>query len=271
MTSADLHRSAYSAGWLTSLGLHAALALGALAAAQRITLTPQIPFTWQVSMVAAPSSPLEPSASLPTNPETPHLTPLPNTSAATSSNSSLTTAETIRPTPHPPRPTPPIASPEPATEAIREASSTAQAAPQSLLQEAPAEPDPISVAASPHPMPVQAEGLSPAPSPPMGAGVSSAPHPDYTWLSETILRRMEELKKYPAEARLNQAQGKVVLKAVIRSDGGVENVEVAKSSGYQSLDQAAVDLLKLAGPFQLTRPLEKPQLTVKIPMSYRLE
>jgi periplasmic protein TonB len=100
---------------------------------------------------------------------------------------------------------------------------------------------------------------------------SSLARPDYTWLSETILRRVEELKRYPAEARLDQAEGKVVLKAVIRGDGSVDDVEVHQSSGYRSLDHAAVELLKRAAPFQLPRPLGKSQMTVKIPMNYRLE
>ena len=82
---------------------------------------------------------------------------------------------------------------------------------------------------------------------------------------------MEELKKYPIEARLNQAQGRVVLRAVILGDGSVEGVEVAQSSGHQTLDQAALELLKVAGPFQLPRPLETLQLIVKIPLTYRLQ
>jgi protein TonB len=100
---------------------------------------------------------------------------------------------------------------------------------------------------------------------------SLSARPDYSWLSETILRRVEELKRYPAEARLDRAEGKVVLKAVIRGDGSVEGVEVFQSSGHQSLDRAAVELLNLAAPFQFPRALEKSQITVKIPMSYRLE
>lgn len=94
---------------------------------------------------------------------------------------------------------------------------------------------------------------------------------DYSWLSETILRRVEELKRYPAEARLDRAEGKVVLKAVIRGDGSIDDVEVYHSSGYRSLDHAAVELLKQAAPFELPRPLGKSKMTVKIPMSYRLE
>lgn len=94
---------------------------------------------------------------------------------------------------------------------------------------------------------------------------------DYGWLSETILRRVEELKRYPAEARLDRAEGKVVLKAVILDDGSVDNVEVFHSSGYRSLDLAAVELMKQATPFQLPHPLGKSKVTVKIPMSYRLD
>jgi protein TonB len=82
---------------------------------------------------------------------------------------------------------------------------------------------------------------------------------------------MQELKRYPAEARLDRAEGKVVLKAVIRSNGAVETVEIFQSSGHQSLDRAAVELLTQAGPFQFPRPLERPQMTVRIPMNYRLE
>ena len=90
-------------------------------------------------------------------------------------------------------------------------------------------------------------------------------------MSDTILRRVEELKRYPPEARLDRAEGKVVLKAVIRADGSVDDVEVYQSSGYRSLDQAAVELMKRAAPIQLPRPLGKAKMTVKIPMSYRLE
>lgn len=100
---------------------------------------------------------------------------------------------------------------------------------------------------------------------------SLSARPDYSWLSDTILRRVEELKRYPAEARLDRAEGKVVLKAVIRGDGSVDDVVVYQSSGYRSLDHAAVELLKRAAPFRLPRPLGKSQMMVKIPMNYRLE
>ena len=94
---------------------------------------------------------------------------------------------------------------------------------------------------------------------------------DYGWLSETILRRVEELKRYPASARVDHAEGKVVVKAVIDEDGGIGEVEVFQSSGHPGLDKAAVETMREAAPFHLPRPLGQPRMTIKIPMSYRLD
>ena len=278
MTSDDLERNAFSIGWLASLGLHAALAFVALTVAQRVTFVPHIPFTWQVAMVASSSNRADPSAALSGNPETSRQNlyaraPVPSTSSDT------------RQMPRAVRPTAPVAtgSPivptstpvEPAEEPIPQTTFKAETAAASRLDnrqaEWPSEPDSIRLPVPPQAIQQQSEGLSPTLTPSGGPKVTSATRPNYTWLFETILRRMEEVKKYPTEARLNQAQGKVVLKAIIRSDGSVEDVEIAQSSGHQTLDEAAVELLKVAGPFELPRPLEKPQLTVKIPMSYRLQ
>ena len=55
---------------------------------------------------------------------------------------------------------------------------------------------------------------------------SPAPQRDYGWLAETLRDRIEELKRYPPMARMNNWQGKVVLKFVVKEDGTVENLEV---------------------------------------------
>jgi len=94
---------------------------------------------------------------------------------------------------------------------------------------------------------------------------------DYGWLSEVVLRRVEELKRYPAEARVDRAEGKVVVKAVINEDGSVDDVEIFQSSGSPTLDNAAVDLMRRAAPFALPHSLGKPRVTIKIPMNYRLD
>lgn len=127
------------------------------------------------------------------------------------------------------------------------------------------------VAAPPVETPGQAASSAPqvaALAPPMSNRPARA---DYGWLSEAILRRVEELKRYPAEARVNRAEGKVVVKAVINEDGSVDDVEIFQSSGYTTLDKAAADLMRHAAPFRLPHPLGKPRVTIKIPMSYRLD
>jgi len=114
------------------------------------------------------------------------------------------------------------------------------------------------------PAPTQTAAISPAPT---GAPAKR----DFGWLSEAILRRVEELKRYPASARVDRAEGKVVVKAVINEDGNVGEVEVFQSSGHPGLDKAAIDTLRQAAPFHLPRPLGQPGMTIKIPMSYRLD
>ena len=94
---------------------------------------------------------------------------------------------------------------------------------------------------------------------------------DYGWLSEAILRRVEELKHYPASARVDRAEGKVVVKAVIDEDGRIDEVKVFQSSGYPALDEAAIETMRQAAPFHLPHPLGQPRMTIKIPMSYRLD
>ena len=114
------------------------------------------------------------------------------------------------------------------------------------------------------PAQTQVAAISPAPS-------NVPARPDYGWLSEAILRRVEELKRYPASARVDRAEGKVVVKAVIDEDGSIGEVEVFQSSGHLGLDKAAIDTLQQAAPFHLSRPLGQPRMTIKIPMSYRLD
>ena len=103
------------------------------------------------------------------------------------------------------------------------------------------------------------------------AGTSRPARIDYGWLSEVILRRVEELKRYPAEARMDRAEGKVVVKAVINADGSVDDVQIFQSSGSQTLDNAAVELMHRAAPFVLSHSLGKPRVTIMIPMNYRLD
>jgi periplasmic protein TonB len=54
---------------------------------------------------------------------------------------------------------------------------------------------------------------------------------------------------YPSAARNQKLYGKLQLTVSIRADGSVEKVVVDKSSGHQLLDDAAVNIVKLAAPY----------------------
>ncbi len=93
---------------------------------------------------------------------------------------------------------------------------------------------------------------------------------DHRWLAESLWRRVAELKRYPSSARLNGLEGKVVLKAVIRSDGHLAEVSVQKSSGHTVLDAAAMEAVRLACPLHMKHELGKPQIVVSLPIVYSL-
>jgi protein TonB len=93
---------------------------------------------------------------------------------------------------------------------------------------------------------------------------------DHRWLAESLWRRVAELKRYPNSARMNGQEGKVILKAVIRSDGQLADVSVQKSSGYHVLDEAAIEAVKLACPLQMKHAIGKPQIVVSLPIVYSL-
>ena len=78
------------------------------------------------------------------------------------------------------------------------------------------------------------------------------------------------MQRYPASARLNGQEGKVILKAVIRSDGHLAELSVQKSSGHQILDMAAMDLVKLACPLHMKHAINAPEIVVRVPVTYML-
>jgi periplasmic protein TonB len=282
MTTADGTGCAIPLGWLASVCLHAMLAFGGLVFIQHLTLASRPnPFEWNVAIVRS----LSPSSHTAT-PTVQGLEPAPAALAQARSSRLKRTAEPHRPPLQP--------SPETAHLHQESSSLSMSSSPDAGVDEPPVQsledvipPAPMGfngpdVVSSPESEPVTAPAqnqpgrITPEVSSAMRmATISpdppSAGRPDYAWLSEAILRRMEGLKRYPAQARLDRAEGKVVLKAVLRSNGSLEDVEVAQSSGHQSLDHAAVDLIREAAPFEFPRPMQQSRMTIKIPMSYRLE
>jgi protein TonB len=94
---------------------------------------------------------------------------------------------------------------------------------------------------------------------------------DYGWLGDMVRRRIEELKQYPRIARENHWEGRVVVQAVIKADGTVGDLSVAESSGHALLDEEALMVMRKASPLTLKHQLERSQITILVPISYRLE
>lgn len=80
----------------------------------------------------------------------------------------------------------------------------------------------------------------------------------------TNLRKAIELVwNYPIEASRRGMQGEVGLEFTIAKDGSTTRIRVMKSSGYEVLDKAIVDAIKLASPFApLPDGFKKNKITV---------
>ena len=298
------HKDAHAQGWLVSVLLHGTVALAAILLVKQIQLAPQDePFKWNVAMVS-PTQPAQPTASsqsqtpAPSVPSTtsvpsPHMqqtapaqtlpSPQPLAQLTTPSISERTVTpvvtEPAAPTPpqstaHTTQPAEPIRH-ETVAPMVAEATSIVKPdeAPMAVSAESAAQTAPSSATSAllgrtaqsdQTPAPTQMAAISPAP-------MNAPTKRDYGWLSETILHRVEELKLYPTSARVDPAEGKVVLKVVINEDGSIGEVEVFQSSGHPALDKAAIETMRQAAPFNLPRPLGQVSKTIKIPMNYRLD
>lgn len=130
-----------------------------------------------------------------------------------------------------------------------------------------------------HRMPViESSAVQPLPTAPIQqASIQNAPvhsmptaKPDYGWLLDTLWKRVEKLKRYPHIARTNRWEGLVVLQAVIDNHGQLLDLKVAESSGYAVLDQDAMDVMRKSCPLHLEHSLGKPQVELRVPISYKL-
>ncbi len=64
-----------------------------------------------------------------------------------------------------------------------------------------------------------------------------------------VRRKIERRKQYPASARSRHLEGRVTVRFVIKEDGGVTAVRIAKRGQHGILDRAALNAVKDAAPF----------------------
>ncbi|MGB4069033.1 MAG: TonB family protein [Nitrospira sp.] len=100
---------------------------------------------------------------------------------------------------------------------------------------------------------------------------SSAVRSDYGWLAHTIRARMEEVKRYSIEARVNEWEGKVVISASILADGRIVDIQVVESSGNRRLDEDAKTMVGYVSPLTLSQSIGLAKVTVKVPIIFGLQ
>ena len=94
-----------------------------------------------------------------------------------------------------------------------------------------------------------------------GGSQSGVASTEYLGLVEAI----ERVKKYPRLARERGMEGVVRLRFMLNPSGGVDAVEVVKSSGYEILDSASVSAVYRAAPMPYVNGW------VEMPMRYVLK
>jgi protein TonB len=301
MTSTNDNRF-FLPAWGVSLVLHGVVVgLAVVFAAQVKPLLPEEVFQWDVALVEAtkPESRSEQVQSVVAHhqPSAQVLPPPQPKSVPETSQAVMPIERKIEPQ----RPT--IETVQPIESKVERSQVREEQVEQSIAEIAQPTSEPVAVAVSPEPVesrPVQQEPVAVAAAPPSSsevpvaqeafapvsaqdrpvdaapvqviraAGLSAEAKLDHQWLAESLWRRVAEIKRYPNSARMNGQEGKVILKAVIRSDGQLADVFVLKSSGYAALDMAAMEAVKLACPLHMKHAIGKPQIVVSLPIVYSL-
>jgi protein TonB len=87
-----------------------------------------------------------------------------------------------------------------------------------------------------------------------------------------LLADLQRYFEYPPLARRQGWQGIVWLAFVVQSDGALERIHVARSSGYDLLDRSAIAALRRVEPLSDTKQwLYGRALEMNIPVVYRLK
>ena len=167
----------------------------------------------------------------------------------------------VTPEPAPPPPVQEVRPEPPAPVQARSESQVAPppVAPQAEREPAPrAEPQPIAWAEPPAPV------IRQAPSAPDTGALKA--------YGEALARAFDKKKSYPRLARLRNWQGTTQLKLRIGSDGKLQDLSVARSSGFEVLDAAAVHMVQESLP--LPEPpdvLRDREITLSVPIVFKLE
>ena len=90
--------------------------------------------------------------------------------------------------------------------------------------------------------------------------------------SSLLAAAIAKYKQYPKIAQMCGWQGLIIIELQLNPQGGVIYSQIKKSSGYDVLDQEALEMIKRASPFpQPPEALRNKNFTVLVPISFKLE
>jgi protein TonB len=88
----------------------------------------------------------------------------------------------------------------------------------------------------------------------------------------TVNTRLNQFKRYPAQARTRHHEGRVVVAFTLDTEGHVVNSKIVKSSGSAILDQETLDLIARAQPYPVPPNGTGGQdLFLQVPIAYGLQ
>jgi periplasmic protein TonB len=87
----------------------------------------------------------------------------------------------------------------------------------------------------------------------------------------TVNIRLNQFKRYPAQARVRRHEGKVTVAFLLDSDGRVVSSKIVKSSGSDILDRETLDLILRAQPYPVPPSgAGGRDLFLEVPISYAI-
>lgn len=174
-------------------------------------------------------------------------------------------AQPEQPTPEPIKPIvepKPIVKPTPAPSVIKEepAPTTPPVTQTEVIAVTPkpeAPPSPLPVA------PVVVTKPSPTP-----VEIDTA----YEGYGNTLWNAISKYKKYPRIAQMRGWQGEVIVELSLDGNGKLKSKRIIQHSGYDSLDQQALEMVDKAAPFPAPpEALRGSSFTIKVPIPFKLE
>ena len=88
----------------------------------------------------------------------------------------------------------------------------------------------------------------------------------------TLGRAIAKQKSYPKIAQMRGWQGEVLLDLKLDGNGNVQSANVKESSGYESLDNQALEMVRKASPFPAPpEALRGRSFNITVPVSFKLE